>query len=155
MSHQAVVVMQESSNANLAIKILEQKIEEIDRDAEAQKAELRDNIARLRGTFAGESHAAAVERTHHPAVRPGQYQGMSRKSALQAYLNERPGKVLVTKAAADLMAGGAPMGKDSKRYRRYLRVTITQNPKTFVYEEQSDTVSLREQVHQQSKRVVG
>lgn len=146
--------MQEPSNANLAIKILEQKIEEIDREAEAQKSELRDNIARLRGTYVASTATQAPERVSHPAVRPGQYQGMSRKSALQAYLNERPGKVLVTKVAADLMAGGAPMGKDPKRYRRYLRVTITQNPKTFIYEEESDTVSLREQAHQQSKRSV-
>lgn len=67
---------------------------------------------------------------------------MSRKSALQAYLNERAGDVSVVKAAKDLLEGGAPMGKDPKRYRRYLRTTITQNPKAFCYNEGSDTVSL-------------
>lgn len=134
------------TGTSLAVQILEEKIADIEREAEAQKAELRANIARLKGEKVSSDAIYAPPRASgHPQVRPNQYAGMNRKSALQAYLNERPGPVLVTKASVDLMAGGAPMGKDPKRYRRYLRTTITQNPKTFHYDENSDTVSLKEQ----------
>jgi len=138
-------------DASFVIQILEDKKNEIQRECDAQIAELEANISRLRGGLAETSFG--ISRSH-PAVRPGQFHGMKRRAALQAYLNERPGGVLVTKASADLIAGGMPMGKDPRRFRRYVRVTITQNPTIFKYDESSDTVSLRQEAASQPRKKI-
>lgn len=78
-------------------------------------------------------------------VQPGQYRSMKFGEALKAYLFDR-GEVPVSRVAADLTTGGVETLVKQKtpgeRLRR-LRITIGNNKKYVLFDEQNDTVRLR------------
>src|SRR6185437_10443980 len=90
-----------------AIQILEQRAQQILADAKAQANEIYQAIARLRGAK-GVPSTATIS---FPEVRPGQWRGMDLRAAMIQYLNERPGGVLTTRVASDLVRGGVEVGK--------------------------------------------
>jgi hypothetical protein len=76
-----------------------------------------------------------------PKVRVGQYAGMEKTPALQAYLHERGGEATVERAAVDLALGGVDMGLP-KRHAQNLRIAISANKSKFQYDDKSDIVRL-------------
>jgi hypothetical protein len=122
-----------SPQTSSAIRALEARRAEL----ELEIRELEDSIAVLRGS------RPEREVSRYPAVRPGQYAGMKRSEALRAYLNERPGGVIFTKALNDLLLGGMEKTKTPRDNRRYLTTTITQNPDLFERDPNTDEVRLK------------
>lgn len=122
-----------------AIALLEQRANQILEDARAQAQELRQAAARLRSG----KHADLPQPHEYPEIRPGQWRGVDIRSALISYLNERPGGVITTRVAADLVKGGIEIkSKKKSEARRIVRVTIGNNRKIFDYDETTDTVKL-------------
>lgn len=134
----------------IAIHVLEQKRDELVAESRAQIEELNRAIQRLKG---GRGNPSPI--VEYPEVKPGQWRGMDIKSALVAYLNERPGGVLTTRVAADLARGGVELGKKRSDPRRYVRITIGNNRKVFNYDENTDTVRLFSEVKPEAKRAAG
>lgn len=124
----------QDTNTGSAIRALESRLAELDAEAE----EIKTSIALLKGAAVGPRE---VQR--HPSVRPGQFAGMKRSEALRAYLNERPGGVVFTKVLNDLLLGGLEKTKEQRDNRRYLTVTITQNPDLFERDPDTDVVRLK------------
>jgi len=66
-------------------------------------------------------------------VRLGQYKGMKLAPALDAYVRERGGGPIdIDQAIKDLEMGGAPLGQTKERYKRNVRITIS-NSRTLRY----------------------
>lgn len=137
-------------HSDAAIQILEQRRDQLLAEARAQAEELNRAIQRLKGAKGNPSPLLEF-----PEVRPGQWRGMDIKSALVAYLNERPGGVLTTRVAADLVRGGVEFGKKRSDPRRYVRITIGNNRKVFAYDETTDTVRLLAEQKPEGKRAAG
>ncbi len=81
-------------------------------------------------------------RRDSPKVRAGQYSGMEKTPALQAYLHDRGGEAIVERAAVDLALSGVDMGQP-KRHAQNLRIAISMNKgRLFTYDPKSDIVRL-------------
>jgi hypothetical protein len=115
------------------------------RALKARRAELVAEIAEIDIVIeATESRVPRQSIRHpHPPVRPGQFSGMKRSVALRMYLNERPGGVTFAKALQDLLIGGIERTKEPRDNRRYLTTAITQNPKVFDYDPDTDLITLK------------